>query len=95
MSEELPKNKPMGLYDIINLDVHQNFFPKRKKEISNINSLKEDSFFTLVYHIYHIENTKLFDILLDEYEKYNNNTKENKNQYYNEHDNISIKRKLN
>ncbi len=42
MSEELPKNKPMGLYDIINLDVHQNFFPKRKKEISNIISLKED-----------------------------------------------------
>ena len=42
MSEELPKNKPMGLYDIINLDVHQNFFPKRKKEISNIISIKED-----------------------------------------------------
>ena len=42
MSEVLPKKKQMGLYDILGLDVTQNFYPKRKKETNNLLSLKED-----------------------------------------------------
>ena len=42
MSETIQKKKQPGLYDIIDLDVTQNFFPKRKKEANNIISLKEE-----------------------------------------------------
>ena len=32
MTEDSTKKRPMNLYEIIDLDISQNFFPKRKKE---------------------------------------------------------------
>ena len=42
MAEALEKNKKLGIYDIIELDITQKYMPKKKKEEDNINKLKED-----------------------------------------------------
>ena len=42
MSEMNAKKKELNLYDIINLDIHQKFYPKKKKEFSTTNLLKEE-----------------------------------------------------
>ena len=42
MSEINAKKKELNLYDIINLDIYQKFYPKKKKEYSMMNLTKEE-----------------------------------------------------
>ena len=42
MSEKNNKKKDMNIYEIINLDISQKFYPKKKKDISSFYLSKDE-----------------------------------------------------